>query len=94
LNIFYKDEDLWLGWTEQDTEIKEKTIFIHTEIYNWSLKKYKKFLIVFSSFLNSRRGETLYSITKTEKEKKFNELFGMSLYGTTKENYFVMRIEA
>ena len=88
MNIFYEDEDGWLGWSEKDNIIS-----IHTEIVNWNILKYKKYLFIFSSMLNKFKGRELYSIAKTEKAKKFNELFGLSLL-EEKDGVFIMGIKA
>ena len=85
--IFYKDSDLWLGWTEESGIIS-----VHTEIYAWSLSKYKKYLVVFGSFLNTIKAPVVYSVAKTEKAKKFNELFGFSIL-KEESGVYTMKLE-
>ena len=72
MNIIYKDKDCWLGYTIEENNI----MLLHMNTNIWSLSVYKKFLSIFNEFLRVVEREFIYSIAKTEKAKKFNELFG------------------
>lgn len=88
MNIFYTEPSGWLGWTETNGVYS-----IHMELTHWSIGNYKKYINIFSSFLNQfEKGTILFAVAKTEKAKKFNELFGLQQLGT-QDSYYVMGIE-
>lgn len=85
---FYEDTDCWLGYS-----VEQGIVSVHTEIFSkWSVSKYKKYLGILASFLNYIDKDVIYSVCKTEKAKKFNELFGFEELYRTKEDYYIMRL--
>jgi hypothetical protein len=88
MNIYYKDEDCWLGWSEE-----QGILFLHTEVFSWSLSKYKKYLAIFAQLINNFPNRTLYSVATTKKALKFNELFGLVIDHVTEDNKYIMKIE-
>lgn len=85
--IYYKDEDGWLGYTDQ-----AQFISVHTEINKWSLSSYKKYLSVLANFLNHFKGKRILSLARTKKARKFNELFGFYCIEETETGEYVMEI--
>jgi hypothetical protein len=85
MNIIYKDKDSWLGYTIEENNI----MFLHMDTNIWSLSVYKKFLSIFNEFLKVVDREFIYSIAKTEKAKKFNELFGFD-YIKKEPDFYLM----
>src|SRR4030042_5937416 len=89
----YSDEDIILHlvyFTEQNL------CFIHSEVKKWSLSKYKKYLLVFAEILNQLHKEgidELFAIPPTEKEEKWQGLFGFVDTGHRIEGYTVMGIK-
>lgn len=81
MNIFYQDEDCWLGWTEEG-----EFVSLHTEVGKWSLGKYKKYISILAKFL-TYINKDVYALAVTDKHKKFNELFGFSEIMKTDEGY-------
>lgn len=78
MKIVYSDEDITLSlqYVEQ-----YNLYFIHSTISSWSLSKYKKYISVFSKVLNdlNKEGvEVLYAIPPSEKEEKWQKLFGFT----------------
>lgn len=89
MNIFYKDKDFWLGWSEN-----QGILFLHIDVYNWSFSVYKKILFTFSDLLNQFKGKILFSVCGTKKEKKFNELFGLQEVTVLEDGTYLMKVEA
>lgn len=83
----YEDRDCWLGYSNVDGFIT-----LHTLIESWSPSKYKKYINVLASCLEGLDTDIVYSVAKNKKAKRFNELFGFTETGRTKENYYIMRL--
>lgn len=70
----------------------------HIEIYNWSLSVYKHIILCVGycfNILKDRGILKVYTLARTEKNKKFNYLFGFKFYGhgvdlKTQEQYSIM----
>lgn len=81
MEILYKEDSGFLGLSYS----KELEAYImHTDISYWSLSEYKRYLDIFSNVLNNlyERGiKEVYGLCDTEKELKFNELFGFRYTG-------------
>ncbi len=81
MEILYKEDSGFLGLSYS----KELEAYVmHTDITYWSLSEYKRYLDIFSIILNNlyERGITeVYGLCDTEKELKFNELFGFKYTG-------------
>lgn len=81
MKILYKDHSGWVGLSEMDGYP-----IIHTEITQWSVSAYKRYLLIFGKILNQLKESGIsrvYSFARSEKTKKFNELFGFSYTGKT-----------
>lgn len=70
--ILYRDEECWLG---EYYDSSSNLWVLGTEVVSWSPSKYKKYLSILASVLNSN-DKPYVSFVKGEKEKKFNLLFG------------------
>jgi len=88
MNTFYKDGEDWLGWTDDNGVIS-----VHVEIASWSLSSYKKYIKILVDFLKTVDAKCVYTIAKTDKAKKFNELFGFNQAGLTEEGWYVMELQ-
>ena len=93
MKTVYEDNDVIvkLEWFE---ELKAYTI--HTEVHNWSLSKYKKYIHILGKILNNLKSEghtKLYAIPPTEKEQKWEELFGFKETCMTYGNYKIMELD-
>lgn len=74
----YEDGNgFWLG------RYKEPTFnvwILGVTISRWSLSEYKRYIKIFAEVLH-KHPETYYSLVNSEKEKKFNMLFGFKETG-------------
>lgn len=73
----YIDEECWLG---RYFDPSYKVWILGTEITKWSLSSYKKYISIFANIITNYP-ENYISLVKTEKEKKFNMLFGFKETG-------------
>jgi len=88
----YDDKDVVvsLEWSEV-----MNSYFIHTDVKAWSLSKYRKFLGILGKLttdLHARGFEYLYALPPTEKEEKWEELFGFEDSGERIGDYKLMRL--
>lgn len=81
MEILYKEGSGFVGLSFS----KEMDAYVmHTDITKWTLSEYKRYITIFSEILNGLydRGITeVYGICDTQKEMKFNELFGFHYTG-------------
>lgn len=81
MEILYREGNGFVGLSFS----KEMEAYVmHTDIEHWSLSEYKRYIGIFSDILNSlydRGIKEVYGICDTEKEMKFNELFGFHYTG-------------
>lgn len=82
----YEDQECWLGYSTE-----ENLYFLHTEVYSWSLSKYKKYLGILSNVLKQIPAKKVYSLCQNEKTKKFNALFGFTYLGSW-NNHSIMEL--
>lgn len=93
MEIMYTDEDITISLEYYENLNMH---FIHSNVTNWSLSKYKKFLLIFGTILNSFRErdiKTVFALPPSEKEEKWERLFGFSDTGQIINNkYKLMRL--
>ena len=84
MRVLYKEEGNGFLGLSRDEALD---IFVmHVDLKIWSVSEYKRYLIVFGNVLNLLRevGITeVYSFCDSEKEVKFNKLFGFVDTGLT-----------
>lgn len=79
--LYYEEGNGFLGISlDKDLDI----FILHVDLVSWSVSEYKRYLNIFSYYLNILRevGITeVYSMCDSEKEVKFNKLFGFKETG-------------
>lgn len=91
--VVYFDEDVKVSLEWVDVL---NSYAIHTKVNEWSLSKYKKYLSVFAEILNTleKEGVTkIYAIPPSEKEEKWEELFGFKDSGLRIGQYKIMELD-
>ena len=81
MEILYKEDSGFLGMSYSE---ELEAYVLHTDVTLWSTEEFKRYLAIFSQVLNMlyERGiKEVYGICDTEKELKFNELFGFRYTG-------------
>jgi hypothetical protein len=81
LEILYKEEGAFLGLSFSE---ELNSWVMHTDITSWSHSEFRRYLNIFNIVLDNlfERGITsVYGICDTEKELKFNTLFGFRYTG-------------
>ena len=89
----YSDDDIVLNLVYF---AEQKVCFIHSDVKKWSLSKYKKYLLIFAEILNQLHKEgidELFAVPPTEKEEKWQGLFGFTDTGHKIDSYKVMGIK-
>ena len=73
--ILYEEPQGYVAITLDDATEK---CYMHVELKNWSLSEYKRYLVIFEIIKKHLKElvPEVYSICDTEKEFKFNALFG------------------
>lgn len=81
MEILYQDSTCFLGMSYSN-ELQAHVL--HSDVYTWSPEEFKRYLKIFSEAINllyERGIKEVYGLCDTEKELKFNELFGMKYTG-------------
>lgn len=73
--ILYREPQGFVGLSYDDSHM---IWVMHVELYQWSVSEYKRYLKIFSIIKKHVKELTpvVYSFCDTDKEMKFNELFG------------------
>lgn len=84
--ILYKEPQCYVGVTFD--EITDKW-YMHVEISTWSLSEYKRYLKIFNVIKKNLKIVTpeVFSVCDTDKEFKFNQLFGFEDTGLLVEEF-------
>lgn len=93
MEILYTDEDITISLEHFE---KNNMYFVHTKVINWSLSKYKKYLLIVGRELNklkSRGIVEVYAVPPTEREEKWQMLFGFSDSGMRIKEHKIMRLQ-
>lgn len=81
MEILYKEDSGFVGLSYSD-ELEQYVM--HTDVTIWTPSEFKRYIVIFGKILDSlyERGiKEVYGICDTEKELKFNELFGFKYTG-------------
>lgn len=92
MEVLYSDEDIVISSEWSD---KLNGFIVHTKVKNWSLSKYKKYLLLVGKELNKLREKgivEIFAIPPTEKEEKWENLFGFKDSGFRLGKYKIMRL--
>ena len=93
MEILYTDEDITISLEYHENT---KMYFVHTKVISWSLSKYKKYILIVGKELNKleiRGIKQVFAIPPSEKEEKWQMLFGFSDTGMRIKEYKVMRLQ-
>lgn len=94
MRLIYEDEDIEV-FVESCTDITSG-VFIHTNVKQWSLSKYKKFLVVWGCIMTRMRSEGwkhLFAVPPSPSEEKWEMLFGFKDSGLEVSGYKLMILE-
>lgn len=84
----YSDEDINISM--EKFPLLPKGWLLHTKVNSWSISKYKKYLLIFGNLLNNIQDNKLYAIPPSEKEEKWQMLFGFKDSGLRVGSYKIM----
>jgi hypothetical protein len=81
IEILYQEESGFVGlsWSKE-----LDSYLMHTDVTIWSVSEYKRYIEIFGKILDGlyQRGiKEVYGVCDTQKELKFNELFGFKYTG-------------
>lgn len=84
--ILYEEPQGYVGVTFD--EVTDKW-YMHVELSAWSLSEYKRYLKIFQVIKNNLKTVTpeVFSVCDTDKEFKFNQLFGFEDTGLLVEEF-------
>lgn len=89
INILYKDEDSWLGYT---TEEGLYILHMETNPDTWSLSQAKRFYHILVNALKDIPAQMVFSVCKTNKAVKFNQMYGFDVI-EVKDNLTLMGLQ-
>jgi hypothetical protein len=90
MEVLYSDDDITISLQYYE---KTNMYFIHSKVNQWSLSKYKKYLLIFGGILNNLKDKnilTVYAIPPSEKEEKWESLFGFKDTGMKVQEFKLM----
>lgn len=82
MRVLYEEEGN--GFLGLSVEPNLDVFVLHVDLKSWSVSEFKRYLKIFSYYLNVLRDigiKEVYGICDSEKELKFNELFGFRFTG-------------
>lgn len=95
MEILYEEEQGYVGLTYEPIIDMH---LLHVSLQNWNPSEFKRYLVIWGSILNKLKTEkhldVVHSLVVTEKEQKFNEVFGFvpTEYGVMGEDGMARRI--
>ena len=94
MRVLCSDEDIEV-FAEKSAEITSG-VFIHTNVKNFSLSKYKGFMVIWGKLLIQLKAEGwrhLYAVPPGPAEEKWERMFGFKDSGLQVSDYKLMILE-